>query len=56
MFNASSRGLVHALKYGGADYLAREMGKLMAVRFCTYPELAAAEIVMPVPLFPKTAP
>lgn len=53
MFNASSRGLVHALKYGGADYLAREMGNLMAVRFCTYPELAAAEIVMPVPLFPK---
>lgn len=53
MFNASSRGLVHALKYGGADYLAREMGNLMAARFCTYPELAAAEIVMPVPLFPK---
>lgn len=52
-FNASSRGLVHALKYGGADYLAREMGKLMALRFCTYPELAAAETVMPVPLFPK---
>ena len=53
MFNASSRGLVHALKYGGADYLAREMGCLMAVRFCKYPELSAAEIVMPVPLFPK---
>ena len=50
-FNASSRGLVHALKYGGADYLAREMGKRMAVNFCKYPELAAAEIVMPVPLF-----
>lgn len=52
-FNASSRGLVHALKYGGADYLAHEMGNLMAVRFCTYPELAEAETVMPVPLFPK---
>lgn len=51
-FNASSRGLVHALKYGGADYLAREMGKRMAVHFCKYPELASAEIVMPVPLFP----
>nr|QGT50790.1 hypothetical protein Elusimicrob2101_0530 [uncultured Elusimicrobia bacterium] len=45
--------MVHALKYGGADYLAKEMGKLMAVRFCTYPELAEAETVMPVPLFPK---
>lgn len=53
IFNASSRGLVHALKYGGADYLAREMGHLMAVRFCLYPELASAEIVMPVPLYPK---
>lgn len=52
-FNTSSRALVHALKYGGADYLAREMGELMAVRFCTYPELAEAETVMPVPLFPK---
>lgn len=53
MFNASSRGLIHALKYGGADYLAREMGHLMAVRFCLYPELAPAEMVMPVPLYPK---
>lgn len=53
MFNASSRGLIHALKYGGADYLAREMGHLMVVRFCLYPELSSAEIVMPVPLYPK---
>ncbi|MGN0024631.1 MAG: ComF family protein [Candidatus Avelusimicrobium sp.] len=52
-FNASSRGLIHALKYSGADYLAQEMGKRMAVNFCKYPELAAAEIVMPVPLFPS---
>lgn len=52
-FNASSRGLVHGLKYGGADYLAREMGKRMAVNFCKYPELASAETVMPVPLFPS---
>lgn len=33
--------------------MAREMGRLMAVRFCLYPELASAEIVMPVPLYPK---
>lgn len=53
VFNDSSRALVHALKYGGADYLAREMGVLMGRRFCTYPELAEAEVIMPVPLFPK---
>ncbi len=53
MFNAASRGLVHALKYGGADYLACEMGRLMAERFRLYPELSAAEIIMPVPLYPK---
>lgn len=53
VFNTSSRALVHALKYGGADYLAREMGKLMAARFCKYPELSPAEVVVPVPLFPS---
>lgn len=53
IFNEASRGLIHALKYSGADYLAREMGTLMAGRFCLYPELSSAEIVMPVPLYPK---
>lgn len=53
VFNTSSRGLIHALKYGGADYLAHEMGRLMAARFCLYPELAPTEIIMPVPLYPK---
>ncbi len=53
VFNTSSRALVHALKYAGADYLARYMGGLMAKRFARYPELAAAEVVMPVPLFPR---
>ena len=53
MFNPSSRALVHALKYAGADYLARYMGECMARRFGHYPELAAAELVLAVPLFPR---
>lgn len=52
-FNASSRALVHALKYARADYLARYMGRQMAAHYKNYPELAEAEMVMPVPLFPK---
>ena len=51
VFNEFSRPLVHALKYGGADYLARYMGGLMAVRYRAYAELAEAELVVPVPLF-----
>ena len=52
-FNTSSRVLVHALKYARADYLAGYMGKQMALRYKHYPELAEAELVIPVPLFPK---
>lgn len=52
-FNTSSRSLVHALKYSRADYLAKYMGAQMALRYKNYPELAEAEVVMPVPLFPK---
>lgn len=53
VFNTSSRALVHALKYARADYLAGYMGGLMAERFKKYPELADAELVIPVPLYPK---
>lgn len=52
-FNPSSRALVHALKYARADYLARYMGEQMAAHYKNYPELAEAEMVVPVPLFPK---
>ncbi len=51
VFNTSSRALVHGLKYGGADYMAFSMGRQMARNFCRYPELSAAELVVPVPLF-----
>ena len=50
-FNTSSRALVHGLKYGRADYMALSMGEQMARNFRRYPELAAAEVVVPVPLF-----
>ena len=52
IFNTPSRALVHSLKYAGADYMAASMGKQMARNFCRYPELAAAEVVVPVPLYP----
>ncbi|MBR2392708.1 MAG: ComF family protein [Elusimicrobiaceae bacterium] len=53
VFNDSSRAWIHALKYGGADYLGKEMGKEMSLRFCRYPELSEAELIIPVPLFSK---
>ena len=53
VFNPSSRALVHALKYARADYLAHYMGTLMERQFAQYPELAEADILVPVPLFPK---
>ncbi|MBO7191403.1 MAG: ComF family protein [Elusimicrobiaceae bacterium] len=53
IFNTSSRALVHGLKYAHADYLAPHMGLQMARNFSTYPELAAAQLVMAVPLFPS---
>ena len=53
VFNNSSRAWVHALKYGGADYLGKEMGRTMALNFSHYPELASAELIIPVPLFAK---
>lgn len=51
VFNTSSRALVHALKYQGADYAGKYMGRLMAVRFKELPELAQVEVLVPVPLF-----
>ncbi len=52
-FNEFSSGLVHALKYQGADYVAPYMGKLMARRFSLLGELSAANLVIPVALFKK---
>ena len=51
-FNEFSRGLVHALKYQGAGYVAPYMGGVMAHRFGMLPELAGVNLVIPVPLFP----
>ena len=52
-FNEYSRGLVLALKYQGMDYVAPYMGAFMARRFGMLPELSQADLVIPVPLFPK---
>ena len=50
-FNTFSRGLVHALKYQGADYVAPYMGALMAQRFSAFAQLADVNLVVPVPLY-----
>ena len=50
-FNEFSRGLVYALKYQGADYVAPYMGGVMAQRFSMLPELAEVNVVIAVPLF-----
>ncbi len=54
-FNEFSRGLVHALKYQGIDYVAPYMGTFMARRFTLFDELADVNLVVPVPLFKKRA-
>ena len=53
VFNTSSRALVHALKYKGADYVAHYMGHLMAQRYTHLPELSGIEMIIPVPLYPS---
>lgn len=49
-FNAPSRALIHALKYGGLDYLAPLMAEDMVHRFSQLKELAGADLIVPVPL------
>ncbi len=53
IFNTVSRALVHALKYEQADYLAKNMGHLLLQKFALFPELASAEVIIPVPLHLK---
>ena len=53
VFNTSSRALVHALKYQGADYAGKYMGRLMAARYKELPELANVDVLVPVVLFKK---
>lgn len=52
-FNEFSRGLVHALKYQGIDYVAPYMGAFMARRFTLFGEFSDVNLVIPVPLFKK---
>lgn len=51
VFNTSSRALIHALKYQGADYVAPFMGRLMALRYKEIPDLSQPDLVIPVALF-----
>ncbi len=53
LFGPQSRALIHAFKYSGYAFLADYLGTQMALRFKELPELAAAQVVIPVPLYPK---
>lgn len=53
LFNPACRSLVHAFKYSGYTHLARYMGRRMLLDFKTYPELADADVLVPVPLHAK---
>ncbi len=53
VFNTPSRALVHALKYNQQEYVAPFMAEQMMKRFCAYPELSEADLIIPVPLFPR---
>lgn len=50
-FNQFSQGLIYALKYQGADYVAPYMGEFMARRFAIFAELTGANLAIPVPLY-----
>lgn len=53
LFGPQSRALIHAFKYSGYAFLADYLGAQMAQRFKELPELAEAQVVVPVPLYPK---
>lgn len=53
VFSPVSRGVIHALKYSGYTQVADYLGAAMLKRFKTYPELASADVLVPVPLHPK---
>lgn len=48
------RELLLQLKFGGERVLADELGRLLARRLAADPRAAGAEVIVPVPLHPKT--
>lgn len=53
VFGPQVRAVVHAFKYADQTYLAAHLAGWMAVPWQKYPNLADAQVLMPVPLHPK---
>lgn len=53
VFGPQVRGVVHAFKYTDKPYLAGWLAEWMNRRWAAYPELARAELLVPVPLHAK---
>src|SRR3989344_2737366 len=51
-FEGVLKDLIHQFKYGGKDYLGRDLVFLLTKGWRRYPEIQTAELVMPVPLHP----
>ncbi len=52
-FDGALRELIHLLKYSGVMTLATPLAALLAVVVHNEPELAAVDVVVPVPLHPR---
>lgn len=53
VFNPVLRPLIHAFKYADRPYLAQYLAQWMNVSWKKYPDLAEAQVLIPVPLHPK---
>lgn len=53
VFGPQVRALVHAFKYADQTYLADFLAEYMAQKWALYPELAQAQLLLPVPLHPR---
>lgn len=53
VFNPSSRSVIHAFKYAGQSHLADYLAGWMQREWTSYPELAEAQILIPVPLYAR---
>ncbi len=53
VFEGSLRNAILQLKYGGKDYVSRDLGPLLAQAWERHVELRESEIVIPVPLHPS---
>ena len=53
VFGPQVRAVVHAFKYADQTYLADFLAEYMAQSWALYPELAQAQLLLPVPLHPR---